>query len=127
MIEIPAVASSLLVEGKVLSQTSLVGPGSPNLHPAVSGFINSLPEELSRGFTGRCAESALVSDQFWEMDGARNDGRTTTFEEAAARFRGAALISRMVREPGNPDHGKPTAPCPTCSALLQALGVRVIG
>ncbi|MEU4931841.1 YwqJ-related putative deaminase [Streptomyces yokosukanensis] len=110
----------------VLSQTSLVGPGTPNLHPAVLEFVESLPEETRRRFTGRCAESALVSDQLWEMDSTRTDGRNVTIREAASRFHGSALVSRMIREPGNPDHGKPTAPCPVCSALLQALGITVI-
>ncbi|WP_268252143.1 YwqJ-related putative deaminase [Streptomyces alanosinicus] len=120
-------SSSLLVQGMVLSQTSLVGPGTPNLHPAVLEFVDSLPVETRRRFTGRCAESALVSDQLWEMDSARTDGRSVTLREAASRFHDSALTSRMIREPGNPDHGKSTTPCPVCSALLQELGIRVIG
>ncbi|MER6353171.1 YwqJ-related putative deaminase [Streptomyces sp. NPDC001634] len=125
--QFPAVASSLLIRGQVFSQTSLVGSGSPNIHPAVWEFIDSLPLDKRRSYTGRCAESALISDQLWEMDTVRLDGRTTTLHEAAPRFEGAALTSRMVREPGNPDHGKPTSPCAACSSLLEELGVRVIG
>jgi hypothetical protein len=126
VIEIPAVASSLLIDGKILSQTSFVGPGTPNLHPAVWNFVNSLPDEKRRGFTGRCAESALISDKLWEMDAAPGRGRITTIEEAASAFSGAALVSRMIREPHHPYHGKPATPCPACYALLEALGVEII-
>jgi hypothetical protein len=122
----PAVAASLLIDGRIFSQTSLVGPGEPNLHPSVWDYVNPLPEDQCRRFTGRCAESALVSDQLWEMEGARSDGRTTTLQEAAPRFRGAALVSRMIREPGDPDHGKPATPCPACLALLRELRIQVI-
>jgi hypothetical protein len=44
----PAVASSLLINGTIVSHTSLVGDGRPNLHPAVWDFVNSLP--TSGGF-----------------------------------------------------------------------------
>ncbi|MYR89145.1 hypothetical protein GTY41_30600 [Streptomyces sp. SID685] len=124
--QFPAVASSLLVNGAVLSHTSVIGSGQLNLHPSVRGFIESLPQDERRSYTGRCAEMALVSDQFWQLDAERTDGRTTAIREATAHFEGAALISRMVREPGNPDHGRPTEPCPVCSALLSALGIQVI-
>ena len=123
----PAVASSLLINGTIVSHTSLVGDGRPNLHPAVWDFVNSLPNDQRRVFTGRCAESALISDQLWKLDAGRTDGRTSTITEAASHFAGSAMTSRMVREPGNPDHGKPAAPCAVCAALLDALGVRVVG
>jgi YwqJ-like deaminase len=115
-----------LIEGKIFSHTSLVGPGRPNIHPAVWEFVQSLTEEKRTSFTGRCAESALVSDQLWQMDSARADGRTTTLRDATPRFQGAVLTSRMIREPGNPDHGKSTSPCAACSALLEELGVQII-
>ncbi|MBV7701046.1 hypothetical protein KWI83_37485 [Streptomyces sp. TRM70350] len=123
----PAVASSLLINGAIVSHTSLVGDGRPNLHPAVWAFVDSLPADRRRSFTGRCAESALISDQLWKLDVGRTDGRSSTIVEAASHFSGSAMTSRMVRGPGNPDHGKPTAPCMVCAALLDALGVRVVG
>ncbi|WP_411151354.1 YwqJ-related putative deaminase [Streptomyces sp. A30] len=125
--QFPAVASSLLISGTIVSHTSLVGDGRPRLHPAVWAFADSLPDEQRKVFTGRCAEAALISDQLWKLDAERSDGRSSTITEAAAHFAGAALTSRMVRDPGDPDHGKPTAPCAVCAALLSALGVRVIG
>ncbi|MEV8454865.1 YwqJ-related putative deaminase [Streptomyces sp. NPDC052095] len=51
--------------GQIVSHTSLVGEGTVTLHPAVRSFVESLPFGVRRLFTGRCAESALVSDQLW--------------------------------------------------------------
>ncbi|WP_234427007.1 YwqJ-related putative deaminase [Streptomyces niger] len=124
--QFPAVASSLLVDGKVLSHTSLVGDGRPNLHPAVWEFAGALSQRQRKSFTGRCAESALISDQLWALDAVRSDGRSTTLREAAQHFEGSAIISRKVRGQGHPEHGKVTDPCSVCSALLQELGVRVM-
>lgn len=125
--QLPAVASSLLINGMVTSHTSLVGDGRPNLHPAVWSFVDSLALPQRRFFTGRCAEAALISDQLWKLDAGRTDGRTSTIPEVASHFTGAAMTSRMVREPGNPDHGRFTAPCAVCTAMLEALGVSVVG
>jgi len=124
--QFPAVASSLLVGGKVVSHTSLIGEGQANLHPAISGFVGSLPPEQRRFFTGSCAESALVSDQLWALDDARDDGRTTTLQEAAPHFDGSAMVSKMIRGQGHPDHGKTTEPCGVCTLLLQELGVHIV-
>jgi hypothetical protein len=60
---VPGVASSLLVQGSVVSHTNLSGDGVPELHPAVQEFFDRLPVELREPFLGYCAESALVSDQ----------------------------------------------------------------
>ncbi|MEV0437867.1 YwqJ-related putative deaminase [Streptomyces spectabilis] len=123
----PAVASSLLLGGVVVSHTSLVGADRSNLHPAVRAFIESLPVEQRRGFDGKCAEVTLISDQFWRLDAERNDERPVTVADAIRHFEGAAMASRMVRPQGDPDHGKPVHPCAVCSALLEALGVGFVG
>ncbi|MGW2087446.1 YwqJ-related putative deaminase [Streptomyces sp. NPDC001880] len=122
----PAVASSLLIGGKIFSHTSLTGKGPLRLHPAIRSFIDILPSDVRKSFTGRCAESALLSDQLWALDSARSDGRTTTLGEAAPHFTESAIISKMIRGHGHPDHGKVTGPCGVCQLLLQKLGVRVI-
>ncbi|MEU6119587.1 YwqJ-related putative deaminase [Streptomyces sp. NPDC047117] len=124
--QFPAVASSLLIHGTVVSHTSIVGSERPNLHPSIWKFAEELSPEQRMPFTARCAESALVSDQLWAIDSARNDGRTTTLREAAPHFEGSVLISKMVRDQGHPDHGRTTEPCGFCTLLLQELGVRVM-
>ncbi|MFI8182966.1 YwqJ-related putative deaminase [Actinacidiphila glaucinigra] len=124
---VPGVASSLLVQGTVVSQTNLRGDGVPELHPAVSRFFDALPPESKAPFLGRCAESALVSDQLWLIDSRRTDGLTTTLQEAADHFSGSAMVSKLIRESGDPRHGQKTTPCPACGALLDELGIRFLG
>ncbi|SNY81108.1 YwqJ-like deaminase [Nocardia amikacinitolerans] len=124
--EFPAVASSLLIDGKILSHTSLIGPGQANLHPAISDFIHSLPPGEQSRFSGRCAEAALVSDQLWRLDAERSDGASTTLDQAIPHFEGAVITSRAIREPDNPNHGQTIPPCEACRKLLRKLGVQII-
>lgn len=123
---VPGVAASLLVQGTVVSQTNLTGDGSPELHPAVREFFDSLPPERREPFIGYCAESALVSDQLWRLDQERGDGRTTTLDEARPHFEGSAIMSRKIREHGDPEHGQPTPACRSCTALLERLSVQIL-
>ncbi|MEU5161901.1 YwqJ-related putative deaminase [Streptomyces sp. NPDC020875] len=123
---VPGVAASLLVGGKIFSQTNLVGDGEPRLHPAVREFFDALPVELREPFIGYCAETALVSDQLWGLDQARTDGGTTTLAEAAPHFAGAALVARKIRAEGDPEHGTPAPVCRSCGALLDRLGIDVV-
>ncbi|WP_328688649.1 YwqJ-related putative deaminase [Streptomyces caniferus] len=111
----------------VLSQTNLAGAGKPNLHPAVDRFFRFLPAQFREPFMGYCAESALVSDQLWHLDEQRPEESPTTLESSASHFADAVILSRLIREPGDPDHGKPTLPCRSCTALLDELGVRIMG
>ncbi|MFI9308354.1 YwqJ-related putative deaminase [Streptomyces triculaminicus] len=122
---IPSVAASLLLKGKITSHTSLFGQGTPELHPAVQGFFDALPMEQRERFIGTCAESALISDQFRALDAEREDGRFTTLTEARPHFAGALVLSRKIRPNGDPEHGQPTRPCRSCTALLEALGVQI--
>ncbi|MGW4367797.1 YwqJ-related putative deaminase [Nocardia takedensis] len=117
----PSVAASLLIGGTVVSHTDLVGDGVPDLHPVVTRFVETLPADVRAGFSGRCAESALISDQLWRLDAERGDGRTTTLEEAAPHFAGAVLTARRIGAVSGP-----AAPCDACAALLRALGVTVV-
>lgn len=123
---VPGVAASLLVRGTVLSHTSLGGDGEPRLHPAVREFFDALPASRREPFTGYCAESALVSDQFHGLDALRGDGRGTTLDEALAHFAGAAIVSRKIRPHGDPEHGAEAEVCRSCSALLDRLGIEVL-
>ncbi|ANZ15302.1 YwqJ-related putative deaminase [Streptomyces noursei] len=82
---IPGTASSLLVQGKVVSHTNLSGDGTPNLHPAVRSYFEAVPERLREPFLGYCAESALVSDQVWALDAERPGRPPITLQEAVLR------------------------------------------
>ncbi|MFV0127985.1 YwqJ-related putative deaminase [Streptomyces sp. HMX112] len=124
---VPGVASSLLVQGTVVSHTSLSGDAEPQLHPAVREFLDGLPPEQRESFAGYCAESALVSDQLWSLDQGRGDGGWTTLDESLDHFSGAAIVSKKIREPGDPEHGEPAPLCRSCEVLLRRLGVRVVG
>lgn len=123
---IPGVAASLLVRGAVYSHTSLGGDGEPRLHPAVQGFFDALPVVQREPFIGYCAESALVSDQFYALDQQRGDGRSTGLDEALPHFAGAALVARKIRPHGDPEHGTEAEVCRSCSALLDRLGIDVL-
>lgn len=123
---VPGVAASLLVNGQIFSQTNLGGEGRPDLHQAVRDFFDALPTQHREYFVGYCAESALVSDQLWGLDRQRPDGGTTTLDEAASHFTGAALVAKKIRSQGDPDHGAPAQVCRSCSALLDRLGIDVI-
>ncbi|MEV5592555.1 YwqJ-related putative deaminase [Streptomyces sp. NPDC052496] len=124
---IPGTASSLLVQGKVYSHTNLSGDGEPNLHPAVREFFDGLPVEMREPFLGYCAESALISDQLWGLDAERPGRPSISLAEALPYFTGAAMVSKMIREEGDPDHGQSTAPCAACQSLLDRLGVAFVG
>lgn len=121
----PSVAASLLVHGTITSHTSLFGEGIPELHPTVREFFDNLPNDQRVRFIGTCAESALISDQFWALDAQRTDGRFTTLADALPHFNGAIILSRKIRPQGDPEHGQPTRPCRSCTALLEALGVQI--
>lgn len=124
---IPGTASSLLCQGAVFSHTNLSGDGTPNLHPSVLGYFEEIPERLREPFLGYCAESALVSDQLWAIDAERQGLPPVTLEEVVPHFHGAAMVSKMIREEGDPDHGQPTEPCGACQGLLDRLGITFIG
>ncbi|MEV3857065.1 YwqJ-related putative deaminase [Streptomyces sp. NPDC050095] len=123
---IPMTAASLLVSGKIFSQTDLDPDTDPDLHPAVAAFLKELPAAQREPFMGYCAESALISDQLWGLDQERQDGGPTTLDEAAAHFAGAALVSRKIRPAGDPEHGRPAEPCRACAALMDRLGIESV-
>ncbi|WP_268977940.1 YwqJ-related putative deaminase [Streptomyces sp. GS7] len=123
---VPGTASSLLVQGTVVSHTDLSGDGEPNLHPTVRAYFDEIPIELREPFLGYCAESTLVSDQLWALDARRPGLPPISLAEAAPHFAGAAMTSKMIREHGDPDHGRPTEPCRACQGLLDRLGIEFI-
>ncbi|MDH6118679.1 hypothetical protein ABH930_003624 [Kitasatospora sp. GAS204A] len=124
--EVPTVASSLVVGDTLVSATSLSGDGEPNLHPTIAAFLTSLPPSKREPFIGYCAESLLVADQFWRIDDERADGTVCTIAQAVPHFAGSQIISRAVRDEGDPQHGQVIAPCLSCTALLEVLGVEIL-
>ncbi|MFJ1755321.1 YwqJ-related putative deaminase [Kitasatospora sp. NPDC088134] len=122
----PGVASSLLANGTVTSHTSLSGGEGPELHPLVRDFLATLPPSRREPFVGLCAESLLVSDRLWQFESEQGGGATVTFEAVKPLFAGSAIISRLVRDPGDPDHGRSVPPCRSCAALAERLGIRVV-
>ncbi|MFG2354895.1 YwqJ-related putative deaminase [Streptomyces sp. NPDC048521] len=119
-------AASLLVNGKIFSQTDLDADAEPDLHPAVAEFFQQLPAAQREPFMGYCAESALISDQLWGLDEQRANGGTTTLDDATGHFSGSAMVSRKIRPEGDPEHGRPAKPCRSCAALLERLGIEVV-
>ncbi|MQY16341.1 hypothetical protein SRB5_65390 [Streptomyces sp. RB5] len=121
---LPTTASSLLVRGAVHSMTSLTGPGEPELHPLVRAFLDALPPAEREPFAAYCSETALVSDQLWALDEA--GAAPATLADARPHFAGAVIVSRKIREQGDPEHGTNAPVCRTCAALLDTLGVEVM-
>jgi hypothetical protein len=123
---VPMTAASLLVGGKIFSQTDLDADSEPDLHPAVADFFAQLPAAQREPFLGYCAESALISDQLWGLDQQRPSGGTTTLDDATEHFSGSAMVARKIRPEGDPEHGRPALPCRSCTALLERLGIEVV-
>ncbi|MBO3675369.1 YwqJ-related putative deaminase [Streptomyces sp. NEAU-YJ-81] len=119
------VASSVLIQGSIYSQTNLTGEGTPHLHSAVRELFDALPVGLREPFVGYCAESALVSDQLWALDKGRTGGGWASLDEAVPHFTGSVILSKLIREPGDPEHGRTILPCRSCTALLERLGVEI--
>ncbi|MFF7653389.1 hypothetical protein ACFZCY_26785 [Streptomyces sp. NPDC007983] len=36
------------------------------------------------------------------------------------------IVSKLIREHGDPEHGRTTRPCRSCTALLERLGVEIM-
>ncbi|MCQ4208440.1 YwqJ-related putative deaminase [Streptomyces longispororuber] len=123
---VPLTAASLLVHGRIYSQTDLDPDAEPDLHPAVTAFFQQLPPARREPFVGYCAESALISDQLWGLDQERTIGGPTTLDEAKGHFAGSALVTRKVRPAGDPEHGRHAEPCWSCAALIERLGIESV-
>ncbi|MEV6069811.1 YwqJ-related putative deaminase [Nocardia sp. NPDC052001] len=124
--ECPAVAASLLVQGKIFSQTNMYGAGEPNLHPVVRDFVIARASAQGDEFSGKCAEVALISDQFWGLESTSDVQSVTSMDQAALHFDGAVIFSRKVRPPNHPEHDQPSEPCSVCKDLIDALGIRIL-
>ncbi|MER6705384.1 YwqJ-related putative deaminase [Streptomyces fumanus] len=126
---LPTVAAALSVRGTTLTGTAARGDTPPPLHPLVRDFLDALTSGQRDRFTGRCAETILISRHITAADAARSKRaarRPMTNGEARKALKHAKLTARRIREDGDPLHGTFAAPCRACTALAAHFGVRVV-
>lgn len=126
---LPTVAAALSVHGATLTGTAARGDQPPALHPLVQDFLDTLPSSRRDRFTGRCAETILISRHISAADAARSRRaarKPMTNGEARKALKQAKLTARRIREAGDPLHGSFARPCRACQALSDHFGVRVV-
>ncbi|MFF9310870.1 YwqJ-related putative deaminase [Streptomyces sp. NPDC014748] len=126
---LPAIAAALSVRGATLTGTAARGEEPPALHPLVQDFLDTLTSAQRDRFTGRCAETILISRHISAADSARSKRaarRPMTNGEARKALKHAKLTARRIREDGDPLHGGFAAPCRACTALSAHFGVRIV-
>ncbi|WP_112471007.1 YwqJ-related putative deaminase [Streptomyces triticisoli] len=126
---LPTVAAALSVRGATLTGTPARGEEPPALHPLVQDFLDTLTSAQRDRFTGRCAETILISRHITTADAARSKRaarKPMTNGEARKTLKHAKLTTRRIREDGDPLHGGFATPCRTCTALSAHFGVRIV-
>ncbi|MEU3251330.1 YwqJ-related putative deaminase [Streptomyces sp. NPDC006997] len=126
---LPTVAAALSVRGATLTGTAARGDQPPALHPLVQDFLDTLTSAQRDRYTGRCAETILISRHIATADAARSKRaarKPMTNGEARRALKQAKLTARRIREDGDPLHGSYAAPCRACAALSAHFGVRVV-
>ncbi|MFJ4784645.1 YwqJ-related putative deaminase [Streptomyces sp. NPDC088794] len=126
---LPTVAAALSVRGATLTGTAARGDQPPELHPLVQDFLDTLTSAQRDRFTGRCAETILISRHISAVDAERSkraSRKPLTNGEARRALKQSKLTARRIREDGDPLHGSFAAPCRACAALSAHFGVRVV-
>ncbi|WP_033323119.1 YwqJ-related putative deaminase [Streptomyces yerevanensis] len=126
---LPTIAAALSVRGATLTGTAARGDQQPELHPLVRDFLDTLTSAQRDRFTGRCAETILISRHLSAADTARSKRaarKPMTNSEARKTLKNAKLTARYIREDGDPLHGNFATPCRSCTALSAHFGVRII-
>ncbi|MEU1707956.1 YwqJ-related putative deaminase [Streptomyces sp. NPDC005706] len=126
---LPTIAAALSVRGTTLTGTAARGDQPPALHPLVQDFLDTLTSAQRDRFTGRCAETILISRHITAADAARSKRaarKPMTNGEARKVLKQAKLTTRRIREDGDPLHGNFATPCRACTALSAHFGVRVV-
>lgn len=126
---LPTAAAALSVRGATLTGTAARGDQLPELHPLVRDFLDTLTSAQRDRFTGRCAETILISRHLGAADAARSKRaarKPMTNGEARKSLKNAKLTARYIREDGDPLHGSFAAPCRSCTALSAHFGVRIV-
>ncbi|KOT28474.1 hypothetical protein ADK41_35680 [Streptomyces caelestis] len=104
-------------------------PHTPTLHPLVQDFLDTLTSDQRDRFTGRCAETILISRHLTTADAARSKRaarKPMTNGEARRALKHAKLTTRRIREDGDPLHGAYATPCRACTALTAHFGIRLV-
>ncbi len=126
---LPTVAAALSVRGATLTGTAARGDQAPALHPLVRDFLDTLTSGQRDRFTGRCAETILISRHISAVDAARTKRaarKPLTNGEARKSLKHAKLTARRIREDGDPLHGSFATPCRSCTALSAHFGIRIV-
>lgn len=126
---LPTVAAALSVRGATLTGTAARSDQAPPLHPLVQDFLDTLTSTQRDRFTGRCAETILISRHLAAADAARTKRaarKPMTNGEARKALKQAKLTARRIREDGDPLHGHFATPCRACTALSAHFGVRIV-
>ncbi|MGW0814115.1 YwqJ-related putative deaminase [Streptomyces viridiviolaceus] len=126
---LPTVAAALSVRGTTLTGTATRADAPPVLHHLVQDFLDTLTSGQRDRFTGRCAETILISRHLTTADAARSkraSRRPMTNGEARKALKNAKLTTRRIREDGDPLHGSFATPCRACTALSAHFGVRIV-
>lgn len=126
---LPTIAAALSVRGTTLTGTAARGDRPPTLHPLVQDFLDTLTSAQRDRFTGRCAETILISRHIAAADTARSKRaarKPMTNGEARKALKQAKLTTRRIREDGDPLHGSFATPCRACTALSAHFGVRIV-
>jgi hypothetical protein len=126
---LPTIAAALSVRGATLTGTAARSEEPPALHPLVQDFLDALTSAQRDRFTGRCAETILISRHITAADATRSKRaarKPMTNREARKALKHAKLTARRIREDGDPLHGSYAPPCRSCTALLAHFGVRAV-
>ncbi|WP_153543142.1 YwqJ-related putative deaminase [Streptomyces sp. RB17] len=126
---LPTVAAALSVRGTTLTGTAARSDQPPTLHPLVQDFLDTLTSSQRDRFTGRCAETILISRHLTAADATRSKRaarKPMTNGEARKALKQAKLTARRIREDGDPLHGSFATPCRACTALSAHFGVRIV-
>ncbi|MGY0069159.1 DUF6531 domain-containing protein [Streptomyces sp. QTS137] len=111
----PTSAAGLSVPGHNMpfEGASIKGGGSHQLHPDVQAAYDRVPDHIKAevgGAHSKCGEAEALSEAI----------------KAGVEPRGGVMAAVEVRAVGNPAHGKPKPACPSCSHVLEQLGVRAV-
>ncbi|WP_330458284.1 YwqJ-related putative deaminase [Streptomyces sp. NBC_00820] len=126
---LPTVAAALSVRGATLTGTAARGDQPPPLHPLVQDFLDTLTSGQRDRFTGRCAETILISRHIAAADATRSKRaarKPMTNGEARRVLKQAKLTTRRIREDGDPLHGRFATPCRACTALSAHFGIYIV-